>query len=54
VVPTRLLRRGQHFEKAADELVRKNEWGCEFFVVKPAVGSFGNDVTLVKLGNSSR
>jgi hypothetical protein len=50
VVPTRLLERGQDFEKAADEIARKNEWGCEFFIVKPAVGSFGNDVTMIKLG----
>lgn len=49
IVPTRLLDRGQNFEKIQEELARRNEWGCEFCVVKPAVGSFGNDVVQVKL-----
>jgi hypothetical protein len=53
VVPTRLLERGHDdFEKVVDEIARRNEWGCDFCIVKPAVGSFGNDVTMIKLSSN--
>jgi hypothetical protein len=55
VVPTRLIRKGSDLSPAIAQIRKQNTWHmhAEFVIIKPAVGSFGNDVNLVKLGSGA-
>ncbi len=54
IVPTKLLTKGaNNIQKSLEEIARKKEWQSfgDSVVVKPAVGSFGNDAHLVRLSS---